>query len=1690
MKDFYSNFLQTYTDKTYQYPTMVSHKGTVIAFAMSQRRIYYSLLNLEQTHEDGNSDENSPIDVNAWQENPSELFFSDELVHVGYSLIPTTAMPLVKQGGGEAEPGNLRAEEIDRFLSSSARLTADAPYQVLSDGQYVYIFRQSIASQAIGKLAGDYMDMTTTLTLDAPLTQKLTKGTILRIRTTHVKVASEVDKGTKSIQIQEFPLTASLGDEVFLDDEGMVFQTKENAAAAEPYRYVFLSKLQSHTNNSLTLQSGTPRTLEAGAILRVGGMHVRVKTQVSQGETSIRMNDMSLMANSGAPVELADTSHYVIDETNGNKQPLVNNRFLVDRFLLAGTPLVLKREVRFRRSRHKYMPQTNKDSLGAEDMDKQPFYEPTQVLDMVRNLQQGRFTVLQLPTQLADVKRWQIFTYNSKTKLIESVNIERSTEGLFNTQGTQFYTSPDPEHQNEVFERRPGTCPFTEQPLIPIISKAGYAGTALKFSGYERVEINQDNTDPSYFNGSFTVEAWIKVEDGSDTRAVMGIGTPDKGLVLAVKDNRAFMQWPTAQETQGATLLTSETWYHLTWRYDESVQQQTLWVNGVLDGQSDCSDRFPGDDSQVKIGQWNDKHGFKGQIDEIRIWHTARSEEDIKINLHHRLVGNELGLVGYWRFDESEGNTAYDLTDKHNNGIINGASLLSSEAPIGDHPAVRRTIFKLNRTVKSGLAALLYYQQEPAATGNDPDEPKPLKKNARVMLALATHGPDRQGNQTDKNYIATLDFAVSREGRLAQIPTSINLNNYFLDKNNQWQLKRLHTDSFGLTISAGLLDFTDTNDTPRFFDSAIGQLALYFRGTNDQFYAAYFDTNTAKVQPQLDIKYDVVIGNTGADISGNTVTTIPVKHGINRDLSANVQLQVGETQVTVINETPEGSTEIGIQPADFSNNPVAANTPIYLIDGEDGKLTLVARSADPEMDSLSITVTNSAPNFDLFCQVTIKDSEHNPTITETWKRVPREVQQFADVLNGNTQKTFVGQLDTELLPGATQLKLSRTVNRDFYSGDILPVGSGTQVTVASSPGAAQWNEPLDISVEKVTLRAAQGLSVFLEQGNVGQLGSQEFTAEEETLTLKAGVNRRPLQPGDVLWINDTQVTVQKEVKQGSATIALIKSATQIKANKGASVSTSDGNPVGELGVNWSHHNNQLRLKSKKECQLNNSDKLLIDGLIQVEVTEGIGLKKDKFIDLPVTNATLKAADQPVYLQEILLGQLSAEWNSDSTRLILSNEVKRELRSTDLLRLGRNIQLMVEKAVSRSDKTIDVNQDAKLLPKTPVYIIPYDYQTLAKTSRKIDNMQNGSLLLRAIADQGRVQNTTSPVTGGTTESCRWLEKTPGHALSFNGENQYAGLTEHAKVSQWDGTGHLSLEAWVQAGYRTNGRVLLIHHKSDDFRYALGLQHHIWKSALALGQNKYVQVESHDDINFNHDQDFTIEAWIKVGNIAANKTTNIVGKKGNTSYPYVIEYDESSNQLRARRKHCDGDYPELILTSKTLFNDNQFHHVALVKNNTKLLLYIDGTEEANQTDNNTNPTKNTEPLYFGTHTSPNFEGEIDEVRIWKIARTESDIKADMGRQLHGQEAGLVGYWHFEESAKDYTNNGHDGTINGSPAVVNSPLTAYSFFAGVGDSADTVLFKQTITDDPPHQRATHHWQQLGTSGRSLLPILCVEI
>ena len=72
------------------------------------------------------------------------------------------------------------------------------------------------------------------------------------------------------------------------------------------------------------------------------------------------------------------------------------------------------------------------------------------------------------------------------------------------------------------------------------------------------------------------------------------------------------------------------------------------------------------------------------------------------------------------------------------------------------------------------------------------------------------------------------------------------------------------------------------------------------------------------------------------------------------------------------------------------------------------------------------------------------------------------------------------------------------------------------------------------------------------------------------------------------------------------------------------------------------------------------------------------------------------------------------------------------------------------------------------------------------------------------------------------------------------------------------------------------------------------------------------------------------------------------------------------------------------------------------------------------------------------------KMDEVRIWSDARTATEIRENMCKNLTGNEDGLLAYYSFDNSSgttlQDFSGNGYDGTLTN---MDNSDWVASSAF-----------------------------------------------
>ncbi len=101
---------------------------------------------------------------------------------------------------------------------------------------------------------------------------------------------------------------------------------------------------------------------------------------------------------------------------------------------------------------------------------------------------------------------------------------------------------------------------------------------------------------------------------------------------------------------KGATEINNRDWRHV------AIIRNGEVVSLFIDGELDSSESQPnvanfGNLGELLIGS----EGFSGLLDEVRIWNQALSLEQIQQNRFDSFPGTIPGLVGYWRFDEGEG---------------------------------------------------------------------------------------------------------------------------------------------------------------------------------------------------------------------------------------------------------------------------------------------------------------------------------------------------------------------------------------------------------------------------------------------------------------------------------------------------------------------------------------------------------------------------------------------------------------------------------------------------------------------------------------------------------------------------------------------------------------------------------------------------------------------------------------------------------------------------------------------------------------------------------------------------------------------------------------------------------------------------------------------------------------------------
>jgi hypothetical protein len=200
-----------------------------------------------------------------------------------------------------------------------------------------------------------------------------------------------------------------------------------------------------------------------------------------------------------------------------------------------------------------------------------------------------------------------------------------------------------------------------------------------------------------------------------------------------------------------------------------------------------------------------------------------------------------------------------------------------------------------------------------------------------------------------------------------------------------------------------------------------------------------------------------------------------------------------------------------------------------------------------------------------------------------------------------------------------------------------------------------------------------------------------------------------------------------------------------------------------------------------------------------------------------------------------------------------------------------------------------------------------------------------------------------------------------------------------------------------------------------------------SLLFNGSTQYVTIPN---TPVTVGSNFTIEAWIKVAT-AGNGNVIFSGSSGSNYFMLINRND--ANGLCVQIEPGSGLF-FVGGSSANITVADGWTHVAVTRSGNTFSFYKNGTLLKTGTYSGSAPTTNQRiaQLPIGTNL---FNGRIDEVRTWNVARTAADIDFNKVTVLTGTETGLTGYWRFEDgsgsTATDTkTPSGNNGTLVASP------------------------------------------------------------
>ncbi|MBO2009762.1 FG-GAP-like repeat-containing protein [Hymenobacter negativus] len=262
--------------------------------------------------------------------------------------------------------------------------------------------------------------------------------------------------------------------------------------------------------------------------------------------------------------------------------------------------------------------------------------------------------------------------YGSTTyyvSIVNANNMESATRTAVTA--TIYYVAPP-----SIVASGPTTFPAGGSVALTARANLALSFTGANSASSQRVTTNLNAAPPALPNSTW--EAWVYPTRTNYTVRQTVFSVDDGGFDRSLVIEAGTSNWGifTGTSVWEAAPVDLNQWQHVAVVYSSTGIR--FYKNGVEYAYGGGAN-LGSTNARFAIGANPSfpSESWQGQIDEVRVWNTARNQSQIQAIINDAPAGNTAGLVGFWRFNEGSGTTATDETGTNNGTLANGPTYVT-----------------------------------------------------------------------------------------------------------------------------------------------------------------------------------------------------------------------------------------------------------------------------------------------------------------------------------------------------------------------------------------------------------------------------------------------------------------------------------------------------------------------------------------------------------------------------------------------------------------------------------------------------------------------------------------------------------------------------------------------------------------------------------------------------------------------------------------------------------------------------------------------------------------------------------------------------------------------------------------------------------------------------------------------------